>query len=603
MITSASTPPRNPQHFYLAVLLPIALWAAQLIVMSLAVSSTAGAADNQYLFKREPARYALVIGNTTYDYQQQLPSAAEDVRRITEKLEALKFKVTKEESFPSVRQLEDDVLPKFRSQIHPGDIVVIYFSGHGFAYGQNNFIAPANLPKAVSYQDVTKYAIAVENLEDYFERDSPGLVLVLIDACRTIAGFVVFDESNRNLVQKGTMEALNANNANSALFAFASESGKPALATSSTGVPSLFTNSLDTRLATPGAEFLTLFKDVRADVAVATHDAQQPQVTVWSSSDLYLAPSSDVLSKERDSWLAALESHRADAVQAFLHRYSTSQYAAAARKWIADNAPNQSNYVAYAAVSPVAIDRLWASNNVSGRVIATNKFEGFGYSRFLDSGTTQKVEALDDHSLGLVAQGAAALPFNSTSYNLYLDSVATHRSVIATKDVVARVAPSATADVGAHFPLGMLVTIDGIKRGAAGNAWFAASVPGNDSVFYVPAVFNTSAKTFSPGKSLLEIQAPPQSEHFPDLIDAKTITDSLATLKAQGHSISWVSLSTGSVESVGFDAERLALVRAGELAHAEYVLKHSGIDGKHITSLAGVNDLQRDGVRVRFFGN
>jgi hypothetical protein len=452
---------------------------------------------------------------------------------------------------------------------------------------------------------VTKYAIAVENLEDYFERDSPGLVLLVIDACRTIAGFVVVDESNHNLVRKGAVDALNINKANSALFAFASESGKPALATSTSGQPSLFTHSLDSRMGKRGAEFLSMFKDVRADVSVATNDAQEPQVTVWSSSDLYLVPSEDVISNEKAIWLSALESNRPDAVKAFLLRYSTSEYAAAARKWMADNGAKPSPNAQFAVVSPVAVDRAWSLNIWPGRTtIASNAFEGFSFSRYLDSGATKRAETLDNRSLGLLWSGLD-VQTQTASDNWSLTSIAAHGYAIATKNMLARVSPSATADVGAHVAVGTVVQIDGIQRGSAGNNWLAATLPGADTVYYMSAEFDkTPVKPLDLGKPLLEIQAPPRSDRFPDLIDPKVITDAIATLKAQGRSITWVSLATASVESVDGSAnDRLALVRTGELSHAEYVLKHSGIDGKRITALTGVSDLHEAGVRVRFFGN
>jgi len=153
-----------------------------------------------YLFEHEPGRHALVLGNSDYDNLAPLHSARLDAKRMSAELEQLGFAVTLVTRLPSVRAFEDDVLPPFRDTIKPGDMVLFYFSGHGFAYGPNNFLAPANLPLVVSGERVSECAIAVESVEDYLARQSPGVVLMFIDACRTIAGLVIKDSGTPSVV-------------------------------------------------------------------------------------------------------------------------------------------------------------------------------------------------------------------------------------------------------------------------------------------------------------------------------------------------------------------------------------------------------------------
>src|SRR5690349_8522222 len=109
---------------------------------------------DDYLFEREPGRHALVIGNSNYQHISGIPSAALDAQKVAARLRELNFNVTEPGELVSVRALEDEILPAFRKPIDPGDLVVFYFSGHGFSYGPSNYLAPTALPAQVNEQDL-----------------------------------------------------------------------------------------------------------------------------------------------------------------------------------------------------------------------------------------------------------------------------------------------------------------------------------------------------------------------------------------------------------------------------------------------------------------
>jgi hypothetical protein len=54
-------------------------WLGLAAVGAMGMSAVAAGDDGKYVFTREPARYALVMGNVAYDHQEALPSAAEDI--------------------------------------------------------------------------------------------------------------------------------------------------------------------------------------------------------------------------------------------------------------------------------------------------------------------------------------------------------------------------------------------------------------------------------------------------------------------------------------------------------------------------------------------
>lgn len=309
-----------------------------MVALLLSVCATAGDARAQdYLFEHEPARLALVVGNPDYKYLAPLHSAKLDAEQMAAKLKALGFIVTWVPELPSVRDFEDSIMPAFRKNIQRGDVVVFYFSGHGFAYGPHNYIAPADLPLVVTDQAVADNAIAVEGLEDYFARRSPGLILMLIDACRTIGGFVIRDANSQNLVAKGVAEHTQSTEGVNTVEGYAARAGSAALGSNSDSTLSPFTNSLAAHIERKGAEFAAMFKDVAADVLLATHQMQNPGIVNWSASDLYLNPTDDIRAQEKEAWLAALSGNSWEDVLRYSYRHAVSRYAAAARQWLEDN--------------------------------------------------------------------------------------------------------------------------------------------------------------------------------------------------------------------------------------------------------------------------
>jgi uncharacterized caspase-like protein len=294
-----------------------------------------------YLFEREPGRHALVIGNAEYEHLAPLESAKLDAEQMAGALKRLGFTVTLALRLPSVRAFEDSILPAFRKNIQRGDVVVFYFSGHGFAYGPDNYIAPADLPLVVSAELVGDHAIAVESIEDYFARRSPALVLMLIDACRAIGGFVIRGSDNRNAVASGVVERARASENMNIVEAYAARAGSVALGSSADGALSPFTRSLAARIEMKDAEFTAMFRDVAADVAGATRQSQRPGIVNWSATDLYLNPTAKTRARENAAWLAALGSGAWDEVQRFTYRHALSRHAAAARQWLETHSQNR----------------------------------------------------------------------------------------------------------------------------------------------------------------------------------------------------------------------------------------------------------------------
>ncbi|NMG00886.1 caspase family protein [Aromatoleum toluolicum] len=558
----------------------------------------------QYAFEKEPGRHALVIGNSNYDPFGKLPSASLDGFKVAERLRDLRFSVTHVTDLPSVRHFEDEVLPAFRRPIEPGDLVVFYFSGHGFSYGPTNYLAPIDLPLRIKEGDLPTRAIALENVEDYFVARQPGLVLMVIDACRTIAGFVVSDEHNAEHAFKGVVQPRRPQHNVNTMVAFASRPGYLALASTAQDQLSIFTSRLVEYITREGYEFEQLMKEVGADVSIETNALQQPGMEVWSYSSLYLKPSAAILDQQKLAWNIALESNLEKAIRLFSMRHSVSRHAAAARKWLEDNslsglAPR------YTLVSPVAVERAWRPVALSSgttltptRVAIVPPTAAFAFRRSLDVEASESVKSLSDRELGLVPSGVTRVAATPSKISRDMQVVLAHADVVTTRERAARTAPSSAAPVAARVPFGTQITVTDVKDLGKEGIWVSAYIPGIANELYLPVRAKVgNAAPIELGRSLREIVVRPQASGIPDLVESRPIGEAISTLKAEGRTVTWISIATAAASS-----SKEADARTMRRFHVEYLLKQFGIDGRRITAVANAADFSDDGVRVRFFG-
>lgn len=559
----------------------------------LTLSCYLGAQSPEYLDEKDPARHALVIGNSDYANLEPLPSATRDADRIADKLGQLGFKVTKVQNLTSVRQLEDEILPPFRKAIEPGDFVVVFFSGHGFTYGPNNFLAPTQMKALIKAQDLADTAIAVENLQDYLEKRTPGLLLLLIDACRTIGGFVISAPGNSNAVAKGIAEPLRgARNVNT-MVGFAARPGFVALGTAAADQLSLFSASLADRITIQDDDFGSIFKDVSVDVLQSSDGTQQPGLFDWSNTNPFLNPSSLTVERERSSWKASLESGKRQVIARFEKRNSVSRFASSARRWLEEH-PEDSSTSRFTLISPAAVERAWHSDR--DRVAIAPTFGGFAFDRVLPIKSSETVAMLTNSQLGMVPSGRREI---QPELERLMQSFLAHRVVVATTDVGASYSSVKPMKANAMVKAGTRVSVDRFELTEAGTPVLVGKVTGDAQQIYLP--LKTSwASPVSPvelGKSRSELILPPPTKGFRDVIDPEQIQARIAELKTQKKTITWVSIAI----SPHLD-ERVYDGRLARATHAAYILRRADIDERRISSLTAVDDTLGDGVRLRFFG-
>jgi len=318
---------------------------------------------SDYLAEHEPRRLALVLGNARYQHLAALPGALLDADLMQARLLALDFLVTRYSDIATIEQFENDVLPAFRRQVRAGDLVVFYFSGHGFSHGPGQFLALADTDLRIDAGQLADVAIPVEALQDYLSRPLPGLLLLVLDACRGIAGFSIVDPRRSDSVMKGAAPSRSTLPARvNLLLAYASRPGMPAIASDGVDTesrPSLFTTELLAQLGNDDREFGAMFNEVGARVRQASDERQQPGLQDWSDTDLYLRLPPSLRDQQKEAWLVALSSRSRMLVQRFAYRFSISRHAAAARAWLADHRMDE-------ATPPAASGHVPAPSTVDG---------------------------------------------------------------------------------------------------------------------------------------------------------------------------------------------------------------------------------------------
>ena len=191
-------------------------------------------------------------------------------------------------------------LVPFLGTIQPDDFVVFYFSGHGFSYGGENYLAPLKFPKTVAPNQVFSEFISMTSVQDLIAEKSPGFLLILLDACRNIAEFIKPDKPTPNTLEKAL--ALMRTPQGNIVIGFSSDLGKPSIGSSEAGQLSVYTKALAKSLPLPDVEFDKVRRNVHFDVLFDTQDQQKPWFSEGSSAEIYFHPSPALQDQERDAW-------------------------------------------------------------------------------------------------------------------------------------------------------------------------------------------------------------------------------------------------------------------------------------------------------------
>src|SRR3954449_52137 len=125
-------------------------------------------------------RVALVVGNGAYRSAPALANPPNDARDVARSLRGLGFEVA--EGIDLDKAGMEAALRRFAAALHGADVGLFYYSGHGLAVGDKNYLVPvdAQIDRASDLDFATVPLDLVTRVLD----DEPRTALVFLDACR-----------------------------------------------------------------------------------------------------------------------------------------------------------------------------------------------------------------------------------------------------------------------------------------------------------------------------------------------------------------------------------------------------------------------------------
>ncbi len=314
-------------------------------------------AGQSYTDEHPVPKKALVIAISDYAHENAVPSAKRDEVDVAEKLSSLGFRVVR--ASDSDKKTSTSILHFVRGffrSIQSGDVVLVYFSGHGFWFQGNNYLVPSQVdnanpphrPGSTEPEAPSVMNVPVTEIVNYAENVDAGEVTVVVDACRNAPRFPMTKLDS--FVRKGAA----LDEASSLLF-FSSQEGYYSEGSSSPSENSEYTKYFLRYLDEHGLSEMDVHGSAAWSVKTDTQGQQKPVIGGVYYGSVYLNPSKETLTREKLLWEAVLASGDEESVRKYIATSPGSRFVAAARRWLVDRqtAPRQ---VEASAVDPQAVE-------------------------------------------------------------------------------------------------------------------------------------------------------------------------------------------------------------------------------------------------------
>ena len=216
-------------------------------------------------------QYALVIGNTNYEYKR-LVNPANDARSMAELLRARGFEVSAHYDLNST-QLQEAVRAFGQRLRGNGAVGLVYFSGHGTEIDGENYLMPVDNRRIADHVDVRQYAVSLSYVLARLRDADVPLKLVILDACR--------DDPFPDRGKSAGRGLAAISSPNGTLIAYAA-APKQRASDNPNAANGLYTQHLLAALQQPGRRIEDVFIDVKRSVFAASNGRQEP----WYNASL-----------------------------------------------------------------------------------------------------------------------------------------------------------------------------------------------------------------------------------------------------------------------------------------------------------------------------
>jgi hypothetical protein len=243
----------------------LAFWLAALLAWSLSLCSVTFAKGEAGLGDPWGRRIALVVGNSTYSGRiESLKNATNDADAIARALRKERFEVdlVKDADLATLKA----AIARLEKAAANADVVLLYYSGHGFQLGGQNHLVPTDAVLD-SREVIDQRTVRLDDIIS--QLDSPDhQTLILLDACRNnpLPPSVRGNDPSDGLAQVTRMV--------NTYVAFSTQPGN--VSVDGTGSNSPFATALVNNLDLPGKTISDVMVKVRGSVLEATNNLQQP---------------------------------------------------------------------------------------------------------------------------------------------------------------------------------------------------------------------------------------------------------------------------------------------------------------------------------------
>jgi formylglycine-generating enzyme required for sulfatase activity len=286
-------------------------------------------------------RFALVIGNDTYQHVDPLEKAANDARAMGRALELAHFQ-TKVVVNASRTQM-NMAINRFVNDVKGGGVGVFFFAGHGVQLNNQNFLIPVDLQDIQSEADIADQGVSLQGLQDKLAEARAKFSLLVVDACRNNP---LPKMAGRSL--GGTRGLSQASSAEGQIVVFSAGANQQALdklSSSDTNPNGVFTREFLPLLSKPGVTIRDAVLQVRSSVrarAKSVDHEQFPAIYDQAEGDFYFVegsgtqvaslvpvavtpqPVAHIKTRdeiEQDTWEGVRDSNNAGAVAEYLKQY------------------------------------------------------------------------------------------------------------------------------------------------------------------------------------------------------------------------------------------------------------------------------------------
>jgi hypothetical protein len=218
-------------------------------------------------------RYALVIGNGSYQNISSLPNTTNDAEATAAALRDVGFTVIR--ALDVDRRTMLDAIGQFLNSVTPGSEALIYYAGHGVELEGQNFLLPTDIRRLDPSQQYSLRAdgVSLTALMEDLQSRQPRVSLLVLDACRNNP----FPKTaTRSLGGAAGLARVDPPQGTIVIYAAAAgEMALDSLGQGDTNPNGLFTRNLLTLIREPGLEIRPMVQQLKERVYTAALSGAQ----------------------------------------------------------------------------------------------------------------------------------------------------------------------------------------------------------------------------------------------------------------------------------------------------------------------------------------